>query len=302
MSESIKNRIDFVGFFDVKNGNPNGDPDAGNMPRIDPETSMGIVTGECIKRKIRKYVDMKKNVDPDYLIYIKQDATLNAKDNEAFRQFGIEDAANDKDLKSKLKEAKKNGNVDELVKDYMCSHFFDIRTFGAVVTTATKGALNCGQIKGPVQIDMAESVDPVTPREITITRMAITTEKDAENKKNEMGNKFIIPYGLYRVEGHISAMQAAKTGFSEKDLSILLDALMNMFEEDHSALRGEMAMQKLITFRHDSPYGNESAHKLFDLVQANKKTGVDVPRKYSDYEVTVDTESLSDGVHVEIRE
>lgn len=302
MGEAIKNRIDFVGFFDVKNGNPNGDPDAGNMPRIDPETSMGVVTGECIKRKIRNYVDMKMAGNPAYRIYIKQDATLNAKDNEAFKQFGIDDAANDKDLKNKLKEAKKNGNVDELVRDYMCDHFFDIRTFGAVVTTATKGALNCGQIKGPVQIDMAESIDPVTPREITITRMAITTDKDAENKKNEMGNKFIIPYGLYRVEGHISAMQAEKTGFSEDDLSLLWEAMMNMFEEDHSALRGEMAMQELIIFRHESPYGNANAYKLFNLVRADKKTGVEVARKFADYDVTVDETSIPEGVSIEIKE
>lgn len=300
MSKAIRNRYDFMGFFDVKNGNPNGDPDAGNMPRIDPETSYGVVTGECLKRKIRNYVDMKKAGDPDYRIYIKQDATLNAKDNEAFKQFGIENAANDKELKKKLKEAKKNGNVDELVKNYMCDHFFDIRTFGAVVTTATKGALNCGQIKGPVQINMAESIDPVTPREITITRMAITTEKDAESKKNEMGNKFIIPYGLYRVEGHISAMQAGKTGFSEEDLELLWEAVMNMFEEDHSALRGEMAMQRLFIFRHDSPYGNAKAHKLFELIRAEKKNNVEVARKFSDYVISVDEKDIPDGVHLSV--
>lgn len=303
MGEAIRNRYDFVAFFDVKNGNPNGDPDAGNMPRIDPETSHGVVTGECIRRKIRNYVDMKKENDPNYRIYIKQDATLNAKDNEAFEQFGLQDAAGEGDkLKEKLKTAKKDGNVDKLVMEYMCSHFFDIRTFGAVVTTATKAALNCGQIKGPVQIDMAESVDPVTPREITITRMAITTEEDAKKKNNEMGNKFIIPYGLYRVEGHISANQAAKTGFSEEDLQLLWEAFLNMFEEDHSAQRGEMAMRRMFIFKHDSVYGNERAHKLFGLVKAEKKETIDVARHFEDYQITVDEAGLADGIQLIVKE
>lgn len=303
MSEVIRNRYDFVAFYDVHNGTPNGDPDAGNMPRIDPETSIGLVTGECIRRKIRNYVDMMKAGDSNYRIYIKQDATLNAKDNEAFKQFGIEDAANDKKLKAKLADAKKKGTeVDKLVRDYMCSHFFDIRTFGAVVTTATKGALNCGQIKGPVQIDMSESIDPVVPREITITRMAITTEKDAENKKNEMGSKFIVPYGLYRMEGHISANEAARTGFTEDDLELLWNAILNMFEEDHSSQRGEMALRKLIIFKHDSLYGNARAYKLFDLVTAKRKEGVTVARKYSDYNVEIDTAGIPEGVHLEFRE
>lgn len=299
MNEAIKNRYDFEMLFDVKNGNPNGDPDAGNMPRIDPETGYGVVTGECIRRKIRNYIDIVKADDPNYYIYIKQDATLNAKDNKAFEQFGIENAAADSKLKEKLKELKKKKQpVDELVRDYMCSHFFDIRTFGAVVTTATKGALNCGQIKGPVQIDMAESVDPVTPREITITRMAITKDSDAENKQNEMGNKFIIPYGLYCAKGHISAFAAQKTGFSAEDLNLLWNAILNMFEEDHSAQRGEMALRKLYIFRHDSLLGNAPAHKLLDLVHVSRKTGVETARSFNDYQIEIDRNSIPEGVEL----
>ena len=237
-----------------------------------------------------------KSGDPNYRIYIKQDITLNEKDNEAFEQLGIKNAATDSKLKDKIKAAKKTQNVDQLVYDYMCEHFFDIRTFGAVVTTATKGGLNCGQIKGPVQIDMAESIDPVVPRELTITRMAITTEKDAENKKNEMGNKYIIPYGLYRVEGHISANQAAKTGFTEEDLEILWKAIMNMFEEDHSSMRGKMAMRKLIIFKHNSKYGDERAHKLFEAVIAKRRDGVDVVRDYKDYELTIEEAGIPSSI------
>lgn len=299
MSEAIRNRYDFEMLFDVKNGNPNGDPDAGNMPRIDPETGFGVVTGECIRRKIRNYVDIVKAGDPDYRIYIKQDATLNSKDSEAFQQFGIENAAGDSKLKEKLKELKKKGEpVDNLVRDFMCEHFYDIRTFGAVVTTATKGALNCGQIKGPVQIDMAESIDPVTPREITITRMAITTEKDAENKSNEMGNKFIIPYGLYVAKGHVSSFSAQKTGFSDEDLDLLWTAILNMFEEDHSAQRGEMAMRKLYIFKHDGMLGNAPSHKLLDLIHVNRKEGVEAARSFDDYNVEVDMDSIPEGVRL----
>lgn len=296
MKEPIKNRYDFVAFFDVKNGNPNVDPDAGGMPRIDPETNLGIVTGECIRRKIRNYVDLVKSEDPEYRIYIKQDATLNTKDNKAFEQFGIKNAATDGKLKEKIKEVKKTQNVDQLVFDFMCEHFYDIRSFGAVVTTASKANLNCGQIKGPVQIDMAESVDPVVPRELTITRMAITTDKDAENKKNEMGNKHIIPYGLYWVEGHISANQAAKTGFSEKDLGIFWEAMMNMFEEDRSSMRGKMAMRKLIVFKHGSKYGDERAHKLFEAVSAKRRDDVEVARDYKDYVITIEDNSIPSSV------
>ena len=274
MSEVIKNRYEFVAFLDVENGNPNGDPDAGNMPRVDPETGLGIITDVCLKRKIRNYVEAVKEDEPGYRIYIKKGVPLNRSDNEAFAEVGISDAAGmeRKALLKAVKEAKKGGEIDQLVGKYMCKEFFDIRTFGAVVTTAVKGALNCGQIRGPVQMGFARSLDPITPQEVSITRMAITTEADAENKGNEMGNKHIVPYGLYRWEGYVSANLARKTtGFSEEDLELLWEAILNMFEHDHSAARGKMAVRKLIIFKHDSELGNAPSHKLFDLVTVQKK-------------------------------
>ena len=304
MAQVIRNRYDFVVLFDVRNGNPNGDPDAGNMPRIDAETGTGLVTDVCLKRKIRNYVEMIKEGDVNYKIYIKQGVPLNRSDNEAFASIGIENAAEDKNLKDKIKEAKKNKDtkIDLLIRDYMCGHYFDIRTFGAVMTTMVKGALNCGQIRGPVQLSFARSIDPVVPQEITITRVAITTESDAENKSTEMGTKYIVPYGLYRCEGYISAALAQKiTGFSEDDLEILWNAIINMFEEDHSAARGQMAVQSLIIFKHDSMFGNAPAHKLFDLVKVHKKEGIDSPRSFSDYDVEIDLDHLPKGVACEQR-
>ncbi len=304
MADVIQNRYDFVVLFDVTNGNPNGDPDAGNMPRIDAETGVGLVTDVCLKRKIRNYVEMVKEGDPNYKIYIKQGVPLNRSDNEAFASIGIENASDDKNLKDKLKEAKKakDANVDLMIRDYMCSHFFDIRTFGAVMTTMVKGALNCGQVRGPVQLSFARSVDPVVPQEITITRIAITTEADAENKRTEMGSKYIVPYGLYRCEGYVSANLAQHvTGFSEEDLELLWNAILNMFEDDHSAARGQMAVQKLIIFKHESTFGNAPAHKLFDLVKVNKKEGIDPPRSFADYTVTIETDQLPNGVTCEQR-
>ena len=216
MSNAIKNRYDFVVYFDVENGNPNGDPDAGNMPRIDPETGLGLVTDVCLKRKIRNYVEAVKEDSPGFRIYIKKGVPLNRSDNEAFEKIGIsKEVTKDKEkLKKAIKEAKKNregDDVDTIIRDYMCSEFYDIRTFGAVMTTMVKGALNCGQVRGPVQFSFARSVDPIVQQEVSITRVAITTEDDAENKSNEMGNKFIVPYGLYRCEGYVSANLARKT-------------------------------------------------------------------------------------------
>lgn len=303
MREAISNRYDFVILFDVINGNPNGDPDAGNMPRSDAETGGGLVTDVCLKRKIRNYVEMVREGDPNYRIYIKQGVPLNRSDNEAFETIGIKDAAEDKKLKDKLKEIKKNQDADLLIRDYMCDHFYDIRTFGAVMTTMVKGALNCGQIRGPVQLGFARSIDPVVPQEITITRVAITTEADAESQTNTMGNKYIVPYGLYRCEGHVSANLARKvTGFSEDDLELLWQAIINMFEEDHSAARGQMAVRKLIIFKHSSEFGNAPAHKLFDLVKVMRREGVDTPRNYSDYEVDINVSDLPEGVSCEQRE
>ncbi|WOC32935.1 MULTISPECIES: type I-C CRISPR-associated protein Cas7/Csd2 [Caproicibacterium] len=300
MSEAIKNRYEFVVFFDVENGNPNGDPDAGNMPRIDPETGLGLVTDVCLKRKIRNYVETVKENDPYYRIYIKKGVPLNRSDNEAFEQVGISNAAESKDLKKVLKDAKKDNKLDETIRDYMCSHFYDIRTFGAVMTTMVKGALNCGQVRGPVQLSFARSVDPIVPQEVSITRMAISTEEDAEKKSNEMGSKYIVPYGLYRCEGYVSANLARKaTGFSEADLNLLWDAIINMFEYDRSAARGQMAVRKLIIFKHATELGNAPAHKLFDIVTAKTNKGVTTPRCYSDYTVAVDDTKLPEGVTCE---
>ena len=291
MSEPIKNRYDFVVLFDVENGNPNGDPDAGNMPRVDPETGCGLVTDVCLKRKIRNYVEMVKEGEPGYRIYIKEGVPLNRSDSEAVAALNIS---------GDLKAAKKSTpDIDRKLRDYMCENFFDIRTFGAVMTTFVKNALNCGQVRGPVQIGFARSVDPVVPQEVTITRVAITTEEDAQNKGTEMGHKFIVPYGLYRAEGFISANLARKTtGFSEDDLQVLWEAILNMFEHDHSAARGKMAVRELIVFKHDSEFGNAPSYKLFECVRIARREGVSVPRSYQDYIVTL-PEALPDGVHCE---
>lgn len=288
--ESIKNRYEFVILYDVENGNPNGDPDAGNMPRIDPESGYGLVTDVCLKRKIRNYVETVKEDVPGYRIYVKDGVPLNRSDKEACAYVKVDP--------DKLKEEKKKDpGIDEKLRDFMCSNFYDIRTFGAVMTTFVKGALNCGQIRGPVQLGFSRSIDPVLPQEVTITRTAITTEADAEKKDTEMGRKYIVPYALYRCEGYVSANLARKTtGFSEEDLQLLWDAILNMFENDHSAARGKMAVRELIVFRHDSELGNAPAHKLFELIRVEKKDGVSAPRAYSDYTVTVDEKSLPQGV------
>ena len=288
MSEAIKNRYDFVILFDVENGNPNGHPDAGNMPRIDPETGCGLVTDVCLKRKIRNYVETAKEDAPGYRIYIKDQVPLQRSDAEALAYLGVQ---------GDLKAAKKDDpTLDGKIRDFMCRNFYDIRTFGAVMTTFVKGALNCGQVRGPVQLGFARSVDPILPQEVTITRVAITTEADAEKKGTEMGRKYIVPYGLYRAEGYVSANLARKTtGFSEEDLALLWQAILNMFENDRSAARGKMAVRELIVFRHDSELGNAPAYKLFDAVQITRNEGVTVPRSYRDYTVTV-AESLPAGV------
>ena len=240
MAEPIKNRYEFVILFDVENGNPNGDPDAGNMPRVDPETGLGLVTDVCLKRKIRNYVETVKGDAAGYRIYIKDRVPLNRSDAEAYAELGVTDKT--------VKEKKRTDpGLDEKIRDWMCANFYDIRTFGAVMTTFVKAALNCGQVRGPVQLGFARSVEPVMPQEVTITRVAITTEADAEKKGTEMGRKYIIPYGLYRCEGYVSANLARKTtGFSEEDLELLWQAILNMFEQDRSAARGKMAVRELI--------------------------------------------------------
>ena len=291
MSEPIKNRYDFVILFDVENGNPNGDPDAGNMPRVDPETGYGLVTDVCLKRKIRNYVETAKEDAAGYRIYIKDQVPLQRSDAEALAYLGV-----NKDLKAAKKD---DPALDGKIRDFMCQNFFDIRTFGAVMTTFVKGALNCGQVRGPVQLGFARSIDPILPQEVTITRVAITTEADAEKKGTEMGRKYIVPYALYRAEGFISANLARKvTGFSEEDMRLLWQAILNMFENDHSAARGKMAVRELIVFRHDSELGNAPSYKLFDAVHVARKPDVTVPRSYRDYTVDVDA-NLPAGVSCE---
>ena len=299
MGEAIKNRYEFVVLFDVENGNPNGDPDSGNMPRIDPESGLGLVTDVCLKRKIRNYVETVKEDAKGYKIYIKEDVPLNRSDREACESLGITETE-DKKVTEALKKLKKSEKaVDIKLRDYMCDNFYDIRTFGAVMTTFVKASLNCGQVRGPVQLGFARSIDPIVSQEVTITRVAITTEKDAENKSPEMGRKNIVPYGLYRVEGYISANLARKvTGFSEEDLDLLWEAIINMFENDHSAARGKMAVRELIVFKHSKELGDCPAYKLFDAVEVRKKEEIEYPRKYQDYTVQIHEEMIPDSVEM----
>lgn len=295
MSEVIKNRYEFAIIFDVENGNPNGDPDAGNMPRVDPETGYGIVTDVCLKRKIRNYVDVVKEDEPGYGIYIKSGIPLNKSDKKAFEYLGT----NETEIK-KLK--KDNPEIDTKIRDFMCENFFDIRTFGAVMVTFVRASLNCGQVRGPVQLGFARSVDPIFPQEITITRCAITKEDDAEKNTNTMGNKFIVPYGLYVVEGYVSANLARKaTGFSEDDLELLWNAIINMFEYDHATARGKMAVRKLVIFKHDSELGNTPAYKLFDAIKIKRREDVKVARSYDDYEITIAESEIPQGVTCTVR-
>ncbi len=280
--EAIKNRYEFIALFDVENGNPNGDPDAGNMPRVDSETAHGIVTDVCIKRKIRNYVELCKEGEAGYNILIKTDKSLNSKFTAAYEAEG-------------LKTGQKGKNADDVrtARDYMCRNYFDVRTFGAVMST---GDDPCGIVRGPVQINFARSIDPVYQQDVTITRQARTTEDRMESGETEMGKKNIVPYGLYKAEGYVSAMLAQKvTGFSENDLELLWTAIINMFEHDHSAARGKMCMRKLIVFKHESSLGNAPSHILFDKVSINKKADVECPRSYNDYDVVIDR-NMPDGV------
>ena len=299
MGEAIKNRYEFVVLFDVENGNPNGDPDAGNMPRIDPESGLGLVTDVCLKRKIRNYIETVKEDEPGYKIYIKENVPLNRSDREACESLGVTETE-DKKVTEALKKLKKSDpDADVKLRDYMCENFYDIRAFGAVMTTFVKASLNCGQVRGPVQLGFARSIDPVISQEVTITRVAITTEKDAENKSTEMGRKSIVPYGLYRVEGYVSANLARKvTGFSEEDLELLWEAIINMFEHDHSAARGKMAVRRLIVFKHSRELGDCPSYRLFDAVEVKRKDGVEFARQYSDYEIAIHREQIPESVEV----
>jgi len=281
MNESIKNRYEFVLLFDVKNGNPNGDPDGGNMPRIDPETGHGITTDVCLKRKVRNYVDLVKENQEWYNIYIKEKAILTER-----RQPAYEAVADEKDKSVKISKA----------RAWMCKNFFDVRTFGAVMSVKEN---NCGQVRGPVQFAFSQSIDPVVPLEASITRMAVETKKEADAQDGDnrtMGRKNYIPYGLYRVHGFISAPLAKQTGFSENDLELFWNSLMNMFDHDRSAARGEMAAQKLFVFKHDSELGNAQAQKLFELVDVKRKDETRPARAFSDYDVTFSKDRVPAGV------
>ena len=283
---AIQNRYEFVYLFDVSNGNPNGDPDAGNLPRLDPETNQGLVTDVAIKRKIRNYVALEKERQPGYTIYMQEKSVLNNQHKQAYTALGIEHEAK--------KLPKDEAKARELTA-WMCANFFDVRAFGAVMTTE----VNAGQVRGPVQLAFASSIDPVVPMEISITRVAVTNEKDLE-KERTMGRKHILPYGLYRMHGFISAKLAERTGFSEDDLALLWRALTNLFEHDRSAARGEMSARKLIVFKHDHPMGNAPAHVLFDTVTvARADDRAEAPvRSFADYRVALDRDALPSGVTV----
>ena len=269
---AIAHRYDFVLFFDVQNGNPNGDPDAGNMPRIDPETGFGLVTDVCLKRKVRNYVELDRNEKTGFRIYVQEKAVLNQRNAEAYTALN---------LKPETKKLPKKEAEARAVTSWMCENFYDIRTFGAVMSTE----VNCGQVRGPVQFTFARSEEPIVPSEVSITRMAVTNEKDRSNERT-MGRKFIVPYGLYRMEGFISVPLAEKSGFSEEDLELLWEALVNMFEHDHSAARGKMSSRKLFVFKHEKRMGNAPAQKLFDLVRC-RRTSEGAARDFTDYEITL---------------
>ncbi|MBI2719080.1 MAG: type I-C CRISPR-associated protein Cas7/Csd2 [Rhizobiales bacterium] len=308
----LANRFDFVFFFDVTNGNPNGDPDAGNLPRLDPETNQGLVTDVCLKRKIRNYAELAKGGETGFGIYVQEGAILNEQHRKAY-------VAIRPDMEKVTKEKKLNPQSDEemiKLRRFMCDNFFDVRTFGAVMSTG----INCGQVRGPVQMTFARSVEPVVPLEISITRMAATNEKEkAENltgddertENRTMGRKHIVPYGLYRSHGFISAKLAERTGFSETDLTFLWDALTNMFEHDRSAARGEMSARRLIAFKHDCALGKASAHVLFDRVTAGRLVDGEVrlpgdsrldnlppARSFKDYRIDIDMAGIPEGVEM----
>ena len=280
--EAIKNRYDFVYLFDVQDGNPNGDPDGDNAPRTDYETGQGLVTDVCLKRKVRNYVQIKMGEDQLNQIFVKEGAVLNNEIKKAYKAL---------DLKPKEK-GKESDNKDK-ARQYMCEHYYDIRTFGAVMSTGD----NAGQVRGAVQLTFARSIDPVMTSEHTVTRMAVTDEKD-KDKERTMGRKATVPYGLYRAHGFISAALARETTFSEDDLALLWEALKNMFDLDRSAARGLMAARRLIVFKHDSDLGNAPAHKLFELVKVEAKDPSRPARSFSDYEITVDESKLPKGVEL----
>ena len=286
---SLANRYDFVLLFDVKDGNPNGDPDAGNLPRLDAETGHGLVTDVCLKRKVRNFVGLVKGEQPPFEIYVKEKAVLNNQHKRAYIGIGREDLLAGEDKKRKGGEA-----VDD-ARMWMCRNFFDVRTFGAVMSTG----VNCGQVRGPVQLTFARSIDAIVAQEHSITRMAVATEAEAEKQEGDnrtMGRKHTVPYGLYRAHGFVSAFLAKQTEFSEDDLELLWQALTRMFEQDRSAARGEMTTRGLFVFKHEQPLGNAPAHALFDHIQVKRNDAVEVPRRFEDYTVAVDEAAMPPGV------
>lgn len=286
MSSTIQNRYDFVLLFDVKDGNPNGDPDAGNLPRIDPETGHGLVTDVCLKRKVRNFVQLACNSGDGLDIFIKEKAILN----------NLIDQAHEKD---EVKSKEKAGEKTEAARAFMCGRYFDVRTFGAVMSTGK----NAGQVRGPVQLTFARSIEPIVPLEHSITRMAVATEAEAVKQQGDnrtMGRKFTVPYALYRCHGFISAPLAEQTCFSEDDLELFWRALRDMFEHDRSAARGQMATRKLIVFRHESRMGSAPAHQLFDLVRVERANGAVGPaRDFADYRIEVDGNAVPSGITIQ---
>ena len=286
---SLAHRYDFVLLFDVKDGNPNGDPDAGNLPRLDAETGHGLVTDVALKRKVRNFVGLVKGEQPPYEIYVKEKAILNNQHKRAYIGIGREDLLAGDDKK------RKGGDAVDNARAWMCRNFFDVRTFGAVMSTG----INCGQVRGPIQLTFARSIDSIVALEHSITRMAVATEAEAEKQEGDnrtMGRKHTVPYGLYRAHGFVSAFLAKQTGFSDDDLALFWQALCQMFEHDRSAARGEMTTRGLYVFQHDSELGNAPAHALFERVQVQRNAGVEVPRSFADYAVSVAADDLPNGV------
>ena len=288
---AISNRYDFVYLFDVKDGNPNGDPDAGNLPRLDPETGKGLVTDVALKRKVRNYVSLKQGDQQGYTILMQDGAVLNRVFKGAYENLGLEGSK---------KTPKRDNEIGDPTA-WMCKHYFDVRTFGAVMST---GDHNAGQVRGPVQLTFARSQDPIVPLEITITRSSVTNEKDALLNDRTMGRKHIVPYGLYRAHGFVSGRLANDpkkgTGFSEDDLALLWEALAQMFEHDRAAARGMMSARGLIVFKHDSDLGNATADSLFKRVTIARAEGsAGAPRDFEDYAVTIDQVGLPEGVTVQ---
>lgn len=289
MTEILKNRYDFALIFDVIDGNPNGDPDAGNLPRVDPETGHGLVTDVCLKRKVRNFVGLAKKEEPPYEIYVKEKAILNQQHERAYKALGVDISQSD--------AKRKGGDKTDDARKWMCQNFFDVRAFGAVMSTG----VNCGQVRGPIQITFARSIDPIIPLEHTITRMAVATEEEAKKQSGDnrtMGRKFTVPYGVYVAHGFVSANLAAQTCFSEGDLELFWEALIHMFEHDRSAARGQMQTRGLFVFKHESALGNAPAHKLFERIRIRRKDGVVAPRSFEDYVVDIEERTLPAGIEL----